>query len=255
MSTLLQPVPLSALTVEDEHDFAAMPLYPRLKQALLDAAVTYRVPAPGSKLSRWDHVLLLNLGFWTPTEPDDVIEGRVLTADVIAHRAWHHLAASALGPGATTLEGLMLGEAIASAFDAYMIGHLLTSRPDAAMLESQLPAMSDAMLEAGLTDDECSKIFATFSEDPHAAFKQLLTLLYEVGVALCQCDGAEAAAHVLDAASTRPLAPLLHHYRLATWVLYSRGQPPGVDGAPAAALATEILASDDPLDLLLTRWL
>ena len=253
---LLQQVPLSALRVEDEHDFAGISLYGRLKRVLLDAGVQYRVVAAGSELARWDHVLLLNHGFWSPEQPDDVLEGRVLTADVVAHRAWHHLVAQALGGGARSVEGLMVGESIASAFDAYMLGSLLRDRPRAAMLETQMPAMTDAMSEAGLSEGDCSALLTRFADDPHVAFKQLMGLLYEVGTALCHCEDAEAAAAVLVAASSHPLAPLLHHYQVANWVLYSRAYASeDADGSTAAALAAELLSTEDPLSDLVERWL
>jgi len=254
--TLLTSVPLSALAIEDESDFEGMPLYPRLARALLDADVHYRVAAAGSALSSWGHVALLNHGFWTPEDSDDVLEGRVLTADVVAHRAWHHLAAEALGDAARSPEGLMLGESIASAFDAFMLGDLLTRRPQAAMLESQLPVMMDAMADAGLADTEAETVFAGFAEAPRRSFADLRSLLYGTGVALWKSDDVDGAARVLESASRHALAPVLHHYRLATWVLYARAYAStDVDSAPAIELAAELHASDDPLELLVSRWL
>lgn len=252
--SLLRSVPLAALTIEDEDELADVPPYGALKQALLRAGAHYRVPAPGSVLSRWDQVLLLNLAFWTPGEPDDVIEGRTLTADVVAHRAWHHLAHAQLGPAAGSVAGLMLGESIASAFDVYLVGTLLRTRPDAQVLQSQVPAMTTALQEAGLSDPECEAFFERCAAQPGRAFGELRGLLYEVGVSLVSAQGVEAAAAVLQGVASHPMAPLLHHFELPTWTLYARAHASG-DGAGARALHEALLAAPEPLSYLIERWL
>lgn len=253
---LLPYVPLSALPVEDEADFAQVPLYARLKQALLDDNVRYRIPKAGTELGRWDHVLLLNLAFWTPEEPDDVLESRFLSADVVAHRAWHHLAHRALGSASRSIEGLMLGEAIASAFDVYLIGMLLRTCPGAAMLESQTVAMTEVMIAGGHSEQEALELFQSFSESPGQVFAELAQLLYEVGVALCRADGAEQAANVLCSVEERRVSPVLHHFQLASWVLYSKAYATHQkEGAMAAELAAELLGAQDPLAELARRWL
>lgn len=251
---LLQAVPLRALGIDDEADFADLPHYAALRDLLLEADVVYRVPTAGSPLARWDRVLLLNLGFWSPGEPDDVLEGRAITADVVAHRAWHHLAHHELGAASGSVEGLMLGEAIASAFDVYMLGMLLRTRPDAQMLDSQVPAMTATLEEAGLAEPAIEAFFARFAAQPAQCFESLRQLLFEVGVALTGAQGAEAAAEVLLAFDAHPMAPLLHHFELATWSLYARAHAKG-DGAAATELHAQLVAEHDALDWLVRHWL
>ena len=68
-------------------------------------------------------------------------------ADVVAHAAWHYLAARALAPAAgrsLSVDALFLGEAIASAFDVYLVGRLLGHAPRSTFLETQVPAMAES---------------------------------------------------------------------------------------------------------------
>src|SRR6202012_2696764 len=101
-----------------------------------------------------DRVLFLNLTFWDPGEQGDVLASDVIPADVVTHVAWHHLARRALdkvGAG-TSADALLLGEAIASAFDLHLVGRLLGHAPDAQFLETQVPAMAEVAEAAGLDE-------------------------------------------------------------------------------------------------------
>ena len=118
---------IAELTTEDEASFRHVALYGELKEVLRRDKYTFRV-LPETASGRWDRALLLNLTFWGASVGGDVLVDDTLPADVVAHAAWHHLAAKALseGPGVPlTADALFLGESIASAFDVYLVGRLL----------------------------------------------------------------------------------------------------------------------------------
>jgi hypothetical protein len=159
----------------------------------------------------------------------------VLDADVLTHAAWHHAARRALADGATpSAAALFLGEAVASAFDAYLVGQLLRQGKQTDFLKTQLPAMTEARLGAGLEEEAVQALFARMAEDPDAAFEALRGLLFEVSLALYRAPDLDAAAAVLAAAAEHPFAGLLHHYALSAWVLYARAYagPAGGPGGP-----------------------
>src|SRR5258708_21625000 len=116
------------LTIEDEESFRHVGLYADLKDVLRRAKYSFRVLARG-RHARADRALLLNLTFWSAEAGGDILAEDRVPADVVAHAAWHHLAARALAsvPGVPlSVEALFLGEAVASAFHVYLDGRHLT---------------------------------------------------------------------------------------------------------------------------------
>ena len=75
-----------------------------------------------------------------------------------------------------------------------------------------------------------------------------------------RCSGAwsriQRAAEILAANSKHPMAPLLHHYELPTWVLYARAY--GTSQGPCEAVRAidrELRAAVDPIAWLETHWI
>ncbi|HZO13638.1 MAG TPA: hypothetical protein VFB62_10275, partial [Polyangiaceae bacterium] len=145
----LRPRSLDELTIVDEPSFRHVYLYADLKQRLRDDDVRFAVPEPDSPLSHDPQVTLLNLGFWHPGGIAEILPEDLIAADQLVHCAWHHLAARALGDEARSSDGLLMAEAVASAFDLYLVGRLLGHAPDSDFLETQVPAMTDAALASG----------------------------------------------------------------------------------------------------------
>jgi len=250
-------VALSDLHIEDERSFSHVGLYESLKQALRRDGYRFRVPE--GPPAPWARVVFLNLTFWDPEEQGDVLTEGAIPADVVAHVAWHHLARRALGAGATSppsADALLLGEAIASAFDLYLIGRLLGHVPDAQMLETQVPAMAEEAMATGLSEDRFEDLLNETAADPERAFEDLRELLFDASTALLTCRGADAAAGVLAGLDGHRFGPLLHHYELSNWILYARArgaQPepdPVVRGVDAALRAAPVA-----LDWLEREWL
>src|SRR5579859_6485536 len=125
------------LTIRDERSFRHVGLNAALKEALRRARYPFRV-LPPSAVVRTDRALLLNLTFWAPSAGGDVLVDEAIDADVVAHAAWHHLAARVLAAGRArpSAEAILLGESIASAFDIYLVGRLLGHAPRSAFLRT-----------------------------------------------------------------------------------------------------------------------
>jgi hypothetical protein len=161
------------LTIEDERSFRHVALYADLKEVLRRAKYPFRVLPEGLE-GRADRALLLNLTFWGADAGGDVLESDTLPADVVAHAAWHHLAAKALPhAGKPSVAALFLGEAIASAFDVYLVGRLLGHAPSSSFLETQVPAMAEATESAGLDEDGFESMLEAIASDPERAFADL----------------------------------------------------------------------------------
>lgn len=265
----LRRVRLDELTIDDERSFRHVELYGELKSWLIAAGYEVLVPTPGETLS-WDHALFLNLTFFTPDAPSDVLTSGVMPADVVAHAAWHHAAAVAFGPAATHAHEQLLAEAVASAFDLYLVGRLLGHAPDSAFLETQVPAMSEVAHAAGADEAWFESMLESVAADPEGAFEDLRTLLYECAVALLSVQGAEAADEVLQGWSNHRFYPLLHHYELSSWLLATRGKPgiseAEVNDSPARALHAALRSEEESsraapgdggraLDRLARSWL
>lgn len=257
----LQSVTLDRLRIEDERSYRHIGLYQELKQALVSDGVLFRVAPPGSSLARWDRVLFLNLTFWTPDEPGDLLESDAIPADVMMHAAWHHITRRALGAlgenAAKSPEGFLLGEAIASAFDMYLVGRLLGHSPDAAFLETQVPAMAEAAEQAGMDEDAFEAMLEEVARDPDRAFEDLRALLFDASTALVRCRTIEDASATLERFDARRFGALLHHYELSTWLLYARAyaHDTGSPDPHVLSIDAELRRAPVALDWLERNWM
>lgn len=250
----LRSLTLDDLTIDDERSFRHVGLYAELKEALRRDGYRFRVPEGGAS---WDRVLFLNLTFWNPGEGGDLLASDQIPADVVTHVAWHHLASRALGldRDRPPAEGMLLAEAIASAFDLYLVGRLLGHAPGSDFLETQVPAMADAAEAAGLGEDGFEALLAGVAADPDRAFEDLRALLFEVSTALLRCPSLQPAAEIFEGAAGHRFAPLLHHYELSTWILYARAYGGSTAPDPAArGVDTALRAAPVALDWLEERW-
>ncbi len=244
------------LTIADERALRGVGLYADLKEVLRRDAYPFRL-LPRSLAGRWDRAVLLNLTYWGAEGGGDVlVDG--LDADVLAHAAWHHLAAKALprNGNAPSSASLFLGESIASAFDVYLVGRLLVSSPDAAFLATQVPAMANAAEQAGLSEADFEALLTSMADAPERAFEDLRELLFDATTALHAADGADAAMNALGMLDAHRFAPLLHHYELSNWVLYARAYGTSTPDARVAGIDRAMRdAKDAALDWLVARWL
>lgn len=249
-------VSLADLEIEDETSFRHVGLYPELKSVVHGLGPTFLAPAEGTTLT-WDRALLLNLVYWEPGT-SDVLTSRVIAADVVMHVAWHELANRFVSGD---VEGHLLGESIASAFDIYLVGRLLGHSPESEFLESQVARMSEAASEAGVDEDAFQSLLTSASTNPEGAFESLRQLLFDASCALSCADTAERGLHILASFDDHPYAGLLHHFELATWVLRSKlasRAAPSIDlraaERDARAVDQELRASGDSLAWLERAW-
>lgn len=257
-SSPLRRVGLGELSVEDEASFRHVGLYADLAALVRKHDVRFRVlPARGAS---WDRAVFLNLTFWGAVEGGDVLVDDVIPADVVAHVAWHTLAAAALvAPGTTpSSDALFLGEAIASAFDIYLVGRLVGHSPDSSFLETQVPAMADCAAASGLDDDAFDTLIAGVAADPERAFEDLRALLYDATRALVRCSGVDDAEAALARFAEHRFGPLLHRHELSNWVLYARAyaadRDAPTDDPRATAIDRALRAAPDALAFLTERW-
>ncbi len=249
---------IDELTVEDERSFRHVALYADLKEVLRRAKYPFRV-LPDSLEGRADRALLLNLTFWGADAGGDLLESDTIPADVVAHAAWHHLAAKALPHGGKpSAAALFLGEAIASAFDVYLVGRLLGHAPNSSFLETQVPAMAEATEAAGLDEDGFESMLEAIAEGPERAFADLRELLFDATSALHACTDAEQASDALARFDEHRFATLLHRYELSNWVLYARAygdrEAEATSGEPARALDAALRSDKLPLERLVRDW-
>ena len=254
---------LDQLTIGDEASFRHVGIYARLRAAVRKAQHRFQVPEAGERAS-WDRALFLNLTYWSQTAESSVLCDAHITPDVVAHTAWHHLAGKFLGagPGPLSTRALLLGEAIASAFDLYLVGRLISVVPESDFIVSQVPIMAEAAEQAGLSPAGFEALLARVSADPERAFEELRALLFEAAVALTACPGTDEAQAVLESYVGRRFEPLLHHFQLSNWVLYARAYAPASptpepDASEAAARALDLTLRTTPvsLDWLDRHWL
>jgi hypothetical protein len=256
MSAELEAVRLQDLDVLDASSFAHVGIYRALRRWLERRDHTFLVPR-GAPMS-FARALVLNLAFFDPAAPRDVLPERALPADVLAHVAWHAVAAERLW---STVEGRLLGEAIASAFDLYLVGRLLGRAPDSDFLATQVPALADAASEAGLDEAGFERLLEDVASDPDRAFEDLRALLVDVLCDLVRARGPEEALAALARRDQHRFAPLLHHYELASWVLAARATPEPPVAALAdpagdpAAVDAELRAATSSVDWLESRWI
>jgi hypothetical protein len=220
----LRTVALDHLIIDDESSFNSIALYPRLKAALRRSGHRFYLPDGGAPTS-WDRALFLNLTFWSGEEGADILVDEHLPADVVTHIAWHHLVGERLARAAGAARSptaMLFAESIASAFDLHMLGRLWRQAPGAEFVTTQVPIMSEAAQEAGMSDDDFANLMTDISNDPDRAFEDLRQLLFDASTALVGCRDAVQAQAVLERFAGHRLEPLLHHYQLSNWILYAR---------------------------------
>jgi hypothetical protein len=251
----LSPRTLEDLEIDDEASFRHVALYSALKGALRRDGYRFLVPE-GAEAS-WGRTVFLNLAYWSPEAQGDVLAGPHIDADVVAHVAWHHLARKALAGEPPCAGALFLGEAIASAFDLYLVGRLLGHAPESSFLETQVPAMVEAAVAAGVREGDVSRIFDDVTADPERAFEDLRALLFDASLALAACASPIEADAALDRFGGRRFACFLHHYELATWVLYAKAYAPrpAACGAGARRIDEALREAPDALAWLERHWL
>lgn len=253
----LPTIRLADLVVDDEASFSHVGLYGDLRRVVAESDHRFLVLRGRVRRATWDRALFLNLTFWHAAEATDVLVDEHIPADVVAHVAWHLLAARHLaGEGrAPSAAAMLLSEAIASAFDLYLVGRLLGHRPDADFLQTQVPAMADCAESAGMSADDFEAMLAGVAEDPERAFEDLRALLFDAATALARCEDVADAALVLDGLEGRRFAPLLHHYELSNWVLYTRAYAAAEqESDPARAVDTALRSAPVALDWLDAHW-
>jgi hypothetical protein len=219
----LRTTSLDELVIDDEPAFASLPLYARLKEAVRKSGHRFLLPAGGAPTS-WDRALFLNLTYWNGEAGSDVLCDEHVAADVVTHIAWHHIAGTRLGAAGAggTASAMLFGESIASAFDLYMMGRLWREAPDSEFVTTQVPIISEAAQDAGMSDDDFAALMTDVSDHPARAFEDLRALLFDAATALHACRDANQAQLALDRLDGHRLAPLLHHYQLSNWILYAR---------------------------------
>jgi hypothetical protein len=253
----LRSVPFDDIVIQDEASFAHVALYDRLKGVLRSAKHRFLVPAEGTVVG-WDRAVFLNLTFWSGAASMDVLCDEHVPADVVAHVAWHHLAAEALNDGtagAPSAAALFFGESIASAFDLYLVGRLLPNAPDSDFITTQVPILTEVAREAGLADEDFEALLAAIVAEPELAFEDLRALLFETALALLDCPDAVAAQAALEERAHHRFAPLLHHYQLSNWVLYARAYAASIGAAQPMKLHQRMKAAPDSLAWLEEHWL
>ena len=260
------------LVIDDEASFGHVSLYADLKAILRRDRYEFRV-LPASVKPRWDRALFLNLTFWGSGGEGDVLVDDHIAADVVAHVAWHHLAARAFAParpsrssggGAAvrflgtirSFGALVLAEAIASAFDLYLIGSLLRRARRSSFLETQVAAIAETARAAGMSERRFQALLEGIAGEPERAFEDLRRILCDAAHALRACSTADAALSVLSSFDGHRFAPLLHRYELSNWLLYARAYG-SADVAPEAAVVAvdrALRAEEEPLEWLRATW-
>jgi hypothetical protein len=260
----LRSLSLDELTIDDEASFKHVAIYQRLKEALRKSDHRFKVAGVGENAS-WDRVLFLNLTFWSSTDEASVLCDDHIAPDEIAHTALHHVVGRELAnvspSGAPSPAALLFSEAIASAFDLYLVGRLLPNAPQAEFITSQVPIMAEAAEQAGLDEAGFARLLQSVTAAPERAFEDMRALLVDAGTALLTCNDAEAAHVALERFAGHRLAPLIHHFQLSNWILYTRAYArsqsrdrKGNDDA-VHALDRELRGSPDSLAWIEGRWL
>jgi hypothetical protein len=253
----LQRVTLDALRIDDERAFSHIGLYGELKQVLHKSQQQFLIPAPGATLS-WDRATFLNLTYWNVGLATDVLCEARIPADVVAHIAWHSLAATNLhGNAAPTAQAMLFGEAIASAFDLYLIGRMVNHVPDAEFVETQIPIMAEAAAEAGADEAAFTALIESVAENPEQAFEDLRALLFDAARQLLTCTTPESAQTVFESLAGHRFGCLLHHYQLSNWLLHVRahGAHDEAIDATVADMDAQLRAAPVSLNWLAEHWL
>lgn len=254
-ASALQSRRIDDLHIADQAAFRAVGLFRELRAVLRHDDYQFRLMP--SAAVRWDMALVLNLGFWQPRGGGDVLMDAQLEGDVVCHMAWHHLAGMALAEGELPLAGeaLLLGEAIASAFDVYLLGRLVPSAPDCDFVATQLPAMADSAEAAGRSPDEFAAVVESMQAQPEQAFEQLRQLLYDTAMGLWRAADADQALQVLLHADAHRFGCILHHYELANWLQQARAAPVNGSAGKAADVDAQMRRQPVALEWLADQWL
>jgi hypothetical protein len=255
-------VTLDALVIDDERSLRELALYCELERVVREGGLRFRVAPEGSSHATWSRVLFLNLTFWHGAQAgadqtSDVLSERRIPADVVAHVGWHHLAARAFAQSQGSAESMLMGEAIASAFDLYLIGELLRrGAPASEFLSSQTEAMSASLAEHGYDERDVSRWLESVAESPTGAFESLRGLLFDASASLLACDTVDQAVAVFDRLEGHRFAPLLHHFELSNWTLHSRAYARDKLHRDEAvrALDRALRESEDSVALLRDQW-
>lgn len=258
----LKSVTLEALIIDDDDAFAAIDVYPRLKDVLRRAGCRFLVLSEGTQQS-WDRATFLNLTYWAAGDAVDVLCEPRIAADVVVHVAWHHLAAQKLETLSTARHGertsahaSFFGESIASAFDLYLLGKLMARAPGSDFVLSQAPIMAEAAAEAGVDEDGFAELLSGVAHNPERAFEDLRTLLLDACMALVACPDAEAAQAVLERFEAHRFGSLLHHYQLSNWILHARAYAGSIEpDAGVQAIDRQLRAAESSLQWLVDHWL
>lgn len=250
---LLTKRTIDDLSIVDERSFRTIAMYADLKEVLRRDKYVFRVVSSGSP-ARWDRALFLNLTYWSAAG-GDVLQDSRIPADVVAHAAWHHLAALAFPGKRQSVEALFLGESIASAFDVYLIGRLLGQARRSSFLETQVPALAESAKAAGVSARAFDAMLREMAADPEGSFADLRQLLYRATCALIACRDAGEAMKALARFDQHRFGPLLHHYELSNWVLYARAYGGRVSqDVRARAVDMALGRASSPLGWLTSRW-
>jgi hypothetical protein len=224
----LRRLTLKDLTIDDDDAFRGIGLYRDLADLLRASGYRFAVPGPGAPGAFWQRALFLNLTFWGG-EADVLVDKRV-PADVVAHVGWHHAARGWLQREGADVEGadaMFFGEAVASAFDLYLVGRLLETAPECGFMETQVPALTDAALDAGLSEEAVEAELRAVAAAPERAFEDLRALLFDASIELVGQLDLDAAAARLEALGARRFGAFLHHYELSNWILHARARAAG----------------------------
>jgi len=246
--------PLGALKITDEGAFEGLPLYQRLRESLIDDGVSFYV-AEGA-IAHEDAARVLNLAYWDPEADAEVLSEASLSADQLAHNAWHRVAYGKLGAAAASPAGLLLAESIASASDLYWVGRLIGHAEGSEFLETQVPAMTDAAFAAGFDEADVERLLTEAAQDPTRAFEALRQLLFDTSMRLYRAQSLVDASACLSEAAAHPMGPLLHHYEISTWILFNRAYADrAAPDDEARRVDAELRAAPDAIAWLYDSWL
>jgi hypothetical protein len=139
----------------------------------------------------------------------------------------------------------------------YLVGRLVETAPDCDFIASQLPIMAEAAEQAGVDEAAFARLIDGVRAAPERAFDELRALLVDAGTALLACADADAAQAVLEGFAGARFAPLLHHFQLSNWILYTRAYARGAPGCdePIRSLDRTLRGSGDGLAWIERTWL